>query len=349
MPHYNDGEYDPVKELDDSVKKRETLNRNKTYIVDTIFPAGSIHVISGPSGSGKTTWLMDMLRKWSQGQDVLGYKSNPCPWVYVSCDRSLLETDSTMRRLGLGDWRAPMHAIEDVMGQNEVGVLDTPSIFEIEKRFPHAQLIVIEGLQSLLPDAGRGMSANKSELHWLIQIRKSILSKGKTIIATTHSPKSTVEYANARSNMLGTQSLIGGCSTLVQIDIPRDVREGGNKRDIQHCMDREVVLLGRDYPDHYITYTRKDNGEFDMSASYIVGRETSTKSYPTEGEHHTAWETRLRKWNASEPILAGHFKEWAEAEQVTVRTIERWRDKMVDRGKMKKGDQRGIFMKAVPS
>src|ERR1700761_328678 len=147
MPHYSD---DPSDEAKQRMSLRDKLYRERTYIVDPLFPSGSVHLIAGPSGIGKTTWLLQQLHAWSRGEDVLGYSSHPCEWVYVSCDRALNELDATMRRLELGTWHAPVYSIEEVAQKGPTGALDDPSVFEIEKRFPDAKLIVLEGLQSLL-------------------------------------------------------------------------------------------------------------------------------------------------------------------------------------------------------
>jgi RecA-family ATPase len=336
-------------DIGDEIKRRtllrEKLNRERNYIVDTIFPAGAMHLIGGPSGSGKTTWLLQQLYSWSLGEDVLGYNSHPCPWVYVSCDRSLRETDATMRRIGLGDWHAPMYAIEEVMGhQDATGALNDPSIFEIENHFPHAELIVVEGLQALLPDTGRGRSTNKSDLLWLIQVRDLILSKNKTIIATTHNPKSSQEYINERSNFLGTQSLIGGCSTLVSVDVPRDIKEQTDRRIAQQCTDREVIVLGRDYPNHYLSYTRGDNGTFEVSATLVTGRTAKGVIHQTQDDDRISLDTMLSVWPSSNVITITELREWQTKQGMSDRTFYRWLKDKTDQGRLLK-EQRGVYSK----
>lgn len=345
MRHLND----PTDETRERTQLRDRLNRERKFVVDTIFPAGALHLIGGPSGSGKTTWLLQQLHTWSKGEDVLGYSSHPCPWVHVSCDRSLREMDATMRRLNLGEWQAPMYAIEDVMGhQDTTGMINDPSIFEIEKRFPWAELIVIEGLQVLLPDTGRGRSTNKSDMLWMIQVRDMILSKGKTIIATTHSPKSGQDYLNERSNFLGTQSLIGACSTMVSIDVPRDVREGADKRAAQQCTDREISVLGRDYPNHYLSYTRLDNGGFELSARVVAGKVAKGEMYQTQDDDRIALDTMLSRWPSDQPLVIGVMRDWQKKQGMPESSFFRWLEDKKAQGRLRK-EQRGVYKKVMPS
>jgi RecA-family ATPase len=189
---------------------RERLRTKERFIVDTIFPAGALHVIGGPSGIGKTTWLLQSLHEWEQGKPILGFPSHPCKWVYVSLDRSLLDGDRTLRRIGLADWNIPMYSIEEICERDTVTKRITvePDLFMVANRFEDVELIVVEGLQGFLPDIKRGQTQNKAEQLWMVKIRDEILNTGKTIIATTHSPKAedNTKSANNRKAFLGSQA-----------------------------------------------------------------------------------------------------------------------------------------------
>jgi hypothetical protein len=188
-----------------------------------------------------------MLYPWSNGEPVFGRKSHPCSWVYVSCDRSTLETDRTLRRLGLTDWDAPIYAAEEVCSGE-------PDIAKIYQHFPDVDLYVIEGIQACIPDS-KG-SQNKAEMNWALKMRREVLSKGKTILATTHVPKLKKGdgFANGRANMLGSASLIGCVSTVISIQAPSGDED---KED-----DRVVIVRPRDAPNFSINYSRDENGRF---------------------------------------------------------------------------------------
>ena len=246
--------------------RRATRSREK-FLVDVIFPNGALHIISGPSGIGKTTWLLQILRQWSAGKQVLGYNSHPCEYVYVSLDRSMQETDRTLRRIGLEDWDFPCYPMTEIIPRNNRGKIDLePSYTYILDRFPRAQLIVIEGLQGFMPNTGRGQSQNKAELIWAMKLQDEVLNRGITMIATTHSPKSS-EYAHDRENMLGSQALIGAASTILRFDVPPD--PSGKQRGmtgVTQTPDRLVTVMGRDFPNIYLNYTRTPCGGFDLSS-----------------------------------------------------------------------------------
>src|SRR5271165_3311154 len=140
--------------LDERIESRKT----EKWVIDKIIAAGTINLISGTSGSGKTTFLLQLLKQWELGQPVLGgYQSFPCKWIYISCDRGTLETDRTMRRLGLGDWECQIYSIEEVCTED-------PNILTLYQRFPAVDLFVIEGIQSCIPDT-KG-SQNRAEMIW---------------------------------------------------------------------------------------------------------------------------------------------------------------------------------------
>jgi hypothetical protein len=103
-----------------------------------------------------------------------------------------MDGDRTLRRVGLGEWDAPMFAMEDVIPRNAQKEIDLgPTIYQIVNRFPDIDLYVIEGLQAFLPNTARGQTQNKAEQVWCLKLRDKVLNKGKTIIAVTHSPKMT--------------------------------------------------------------------------------------------------------------------------------------------------------------
>ena len=242
-------------EVDATLKRREEHKATERWLVDPIFPAGAMHLIGGASGSMKTTWLLQQLWEWEQGLPLFGkYKSNPCPWVYITNDRSSRDTNRTLQRLGYHKWGFVEHAIEDLLpsikvpGMNDIEMIGkVPDFWQhIFPKFPWAELFVIEGLSSLLPDIDKGRSQNKQEQIWGINIRKYLGPTNKTIIATTHSPK--VQAASGmstddRSKFLGSQALIGGCSTMVFI-------EKDPKTD-----KRAVKIMGRNFSDINATYT----------------------------------------------------------------------------------------------
>ena len=238
---------------------------NQTFVVDKIFPAGAMHLLGGPSGAGKTTWLFQMLYEWEQKKKLFGeYQSNPCPWVYISSDRSMRETAQTLKRIGLLHWRFEAYSLEDLLAVNKTTKhLDSPDLIKHvigNEKFKHAELFVIEGLQALMPNVPKGQSQNKAELVWAMQSRRILSPTNKTIIATTHNPKQTSgpgqSSSDERSKFLGSQGFIGSCSTMI-----------GFEKDEKDKDLRKVVIMGRNFKDILQTYRLDENGKFVLELS----------------------------------------------------------------------------------
>ena len=116
---------------------RRELMKTDDYLIEDILWKGTLNLIGGPSGVGKTTWLLPLLKDWSEGLPVLnGKASKPCPWVYVSSDRGLRETNRTLARLGLSDWDIPCWVVEEIMPVDSIDMLH---VFE---RFPDRKSVV---------------------------------------------------------------------------------------------------------------------------------------------------------------------------------------------------------------
>lgn len=321
-----------------TIKLRNEQRLEEKFIVDKILPAGCLHLIGGNSGVGKTTWMLQMLKEWSEGNDVLGHKSHPCSWVYISCDRSLLELDRTMRRLGIEDWDMPAYAIEDL-------ITDDLDIFKIFLRFPNVQFYVIEGFQALMPSAKFGQ--NKADITWMAEVRRRILSQGRTLLGTTHAPKAKLgdEYASSRSNFLGSQSFIATCSTLITIDHPVADKELAQKNKTRVRTDnREVTIQGRDFSDMVLNYTRDDHGRFLQSENKADCVMVNGAPVTSEANQQVQLDVCLAAIPVSTEIKITTMKEWAETIGVPERTLYRWVEDQQRAGTLGKVS-RGVYVK----
>lgn len=268
MPYDNEGNWlggSVGDAVEDTTRRRREYAASERWLVDPIFPAGAMHLIGGPSGSGKTTWLLQQLWDWDQGLPMFGkYTSNPVPWVYICCDRSLRETTKTLHRLGYHNWAFEAYALEDLLPQAKDGsgmltVKESPDINKhILAKFPDIELFVIEGLQAIMPDIQKGRSQNKQELLWALSLRLTLGPENKTIIATTHNPKVIAAGGvaqDARSKFLGSQGFIGTCSTMVGFD-----------KDDKRPNERKVKIMGRNFRDIDQTYSLDEYGRFHLEA-----------------------------------------------------------------------------------
>lgn len=251
---------------------RRELERTQEWIVDEIFPSGVMHLIGGTSGSLKTRWLLQMLYEWEQEIPFLGqYACHSVPWVYISCDRSMRDTTQTLLKLHFREWEFEAYSLEQLKyGTGKNKLVDT-TMENILKLFPDHKLFVIEGLQALMPSQVRNQSQNKTELLWALEIRHLLSKNNRTIIATTHNPKTSDKPGvvnDERSKFLGSQGFIGTCSTMVSIEKP--------PKDVDR---RTVTIMGRNFRDIKLDYSVLPGGIMQLEA---IGDEAGSRVVETE-------------------------------------------------------------------
>lgn len=324
----------------DNIARRLALRTSDRFIIDPIFPNGGLHVITGPPDVGKTTWLLQLLYDWELGKAVMGgFKSNPCKWVYIALDRSLRDTDRTLRRLGLDHWNMPAYSIEEVIPRNNLKKIDLePNIFQILAKFPDADLYVIEGLQGLMPNTGRGQSLNKAQMLWVIQVRDQILNPGKTIIAVNHTPKSS-DASHDRENMLGSQGLIGGLGTVIKFALPPDAL--GKERGMlgkDQTTSRLVSCMPKNTPPLYLTYSRGINGSFELDGtstiSPITPGETVSEVYVTPGDMSQILDMHLRAYEGQQELKLAQVLNWAKDAGINPEHARGWLVTQVGDGRL---------------
>lgn len=299
--------------IDKVAEQRRSLEASQEWIVDTIFPAGAMHLIGGPSGVGKTTWLFQMLYQWDQGLPLFGeYRSNPVPWVYISCDRSMRETTQTLARLGYSHWKFEAYALEDLIYDSKTKKCKLPDFTsDVLERFPYAKLIVVEGLQAVMPDNSKARSQNKTELLWALEQRFILGAGNRTVIATTHNPKiNQLGTANndERSKFLGSQGFIGSCSTMI-----------GFEKHAQNPQHRNVTVMGRNFGDMHLQYSIGDHGEYVLE---IAGGEIAE----TEDDRRLQFQLWLQ---AKSPVVVKDAKQrWSDLNLGSVTSFERFINKL---------------------
>lgn len=291
--------------ISETTRLRHEYRANQKYLVDTIFPCGAMHLIGGPSGVGKTTWLLQQLYDWEQEQMLFGeYKSNPVPWVYVGADRSLREFDMTLCRLGYGAWNIEAYALETLIKNKVSGSFDSPDFTKhILKKFPHAELIVVEGLQALMPDNDKKRSQNKNELIWALEQRHVLAEGQRTIIATTHNPKVAqigTSTTDERSKFLGSQGFIGSCSTMI-----------GFEKHATNPKGRNVTIMGRNFADLKLKYIVDAKGRYEIEVNQ------AGEPVETSEDHEIQFLTWLQ---ASGPVDSKSALDWFESRGLGKRT-----------------------------
>jgi hypothetical protein len=187
-------------------------------IVDILFPEEVIHLVAGPTGAGKSRWLLEWLQDWQLGRDVLGYKSHPVPWLYVSGDRSEKEATATIASLGINPKSIPLFPAFGLMPpMGALGVLDAAERQGIG-------LLVWEGFGQYV-ESNAGSSNVKRWLNMMVW-RLSHTANGTprklplTIIGVMEQPKMKPKdkYQNARQRISGPAAWGHTASTIVMVE-----------------------------------------------------------------------------------------------------------------------------------
>jgi hypothetical protein len=163
------------------------------FLVESILPSQEIHLMAGPSGSGKTRWLFDTLLQWHAGLPVLGFESNPVPWVYVSADRSLASVNRTLEAM-----RIPRESIPLVSAWSEH--LELGGIFDKIKK-SGAKLAVVESFGSFVDPPATANCVKQ----FLGRVDRFMQETETTFLGVVESPKlkPSEKYENPRQRISG--------------------------------------------------------------------------------------------------------------------------------------------------
>jgi hypothetical protein len=236
------------------------------WIIDQLFPSREVHIIAGPSGAGKTTWaLQTLVWHWQKGEDVLGFKSYPVPWFYISSDRSLQSVHATMKRLGISSEEFMLTSAVDA------GIHDMTYVMKaMFKANPRPKLLYIDGLLNLLPDKVHP-NDNKSVCKWLADQTRRCQLEDITIIGSLHSPKMKRDewYDNARQRISGGASWAGYADTIVLMEL--EDSSDPMKRD-----HRRLTILPRNHAEvvRHLVFTREGklvDAEEDLRSALFDG------------------------------------------------------------------------------
>lgn len=194
------------------------------FLVEGIWPSREIHLIAGPSGAGKTKWLLETLVGWSAGLPVLGKRSHPVPWVYISADRSAEGTKRSVDSMGIEPHRVPFIAAWDRR-------LTLSQILDEAKR-EAAQLIVLEAFGSFVdPPAGFHQVKNL-----MAAVSDVLRREDMTLIGVMESPKMKPKerYENPRQRISGVAAWAHFAETIIIIE-PANPKAVGPERHLWLC------------------------------------------------------------------------------------------------------------------
>jgi hypothetical protein len=305
----------------------------QSYLLGTkdtpIWPEGETHILSGVSGVGKSTVWIPLLKDWSEGKDVMGFKSNPLPFVYIMCDGSDTSLQHRLERLGLEDWDIPAYSVEMIAKKFSID-LDDLSLEMLPEIFKWARVFVIESISFFYKSRSSSQTKDYVDtLRLAAKIRKEFGSK-RTILATSHQAK-MIEgkgYANIRDKPHGTVAQAATSGTVMSM-------EKGKGRGT-----RLIHFSPRDYAEFTAEYLMGKKGRLDFQRITYTEAETEE-----EKEDPTAFKLFDRKLTPCAPksvLERSLITEWGNDLMLSEATIDRWIKEKITKGELKRVS-RGMY------
>lgn len=181
------------------------------FLIDKILPLDEINLLSGGSGTNKTTLISYILQRWSRGEQVFGFDSYPAPWVYISLDRSLSETEDRLISSGLDLSNAAFYSLDE---KETILLSDFDCLIKPEHR-----LIIIESVVRLM-SAKENQNDLSSTSRVLARLKKWTRKDHRSLLFTSWDSKArTTEgtFENARERVAGSVAWGGMSSTVLNM------------------------------------------------------------------------------------------------------------------------------------
>ena len=307
-------------------KQRDEQASRLGWLVDKIWPEGTIHLIAGPSGVGKSSWLLPAVKDWSEGKPILGFPSHPKPFVYLMCDRSEIELFHTLNRLGLGEWDIPAYSIES-LGHDPRCMIE-PSTLTIESLpgiFPWAKVFFIEAYHWFYKSESKSQtSAYANTLRFWSSVRDAFCQKDLTIVATTHEAKGN-EYVKTRDKVYGNVGQVAVSGTIITMEY-----------DEKDDDTRILRVAPRDSKEFTCQYKFDETGKLVFQGN-IAAEQT------LDGSAFRELDRKLRRVAPGVHIPTMTIIEWGMDLKLSGATVERWITKRVTEGKLIR-IARGLYM-----
>lgn len=201
------------------------------YLIDGILPTQEVNLLAGVSDAGKTRWLFHWILDWADGKKVLGYKTTPVPWVYVSGDRTERNAIRTLQCMGVDPDRIPLIPAFGAQEKSRDKIME-----EIAKR--GAQFAIIEAFQSLVDAPGHGHQV-KSFLSKMSAFTENykMFPNGLTILGVVESPKlkPNERYTDPRQRVSGVSAWGYYSQTIFLIERPDPKATDDPRRVLYVC------------------------------------------------------------------------------------------------------------------
>lgn len=287
-------------------------------------------ILCGAPFSGKTALILPAVQSYLQRGEFLGAAAprHPGPGPdagatqlarlgYLSCDRShsavaRMLHGAQLPSLSLStfpvvSWQAWRHsALADLPARAEPAPMSILDTLYQEFAPPRPQLLLIEGLQTLMPD-GR-MNDNAAVARWCSELNHWMDLNDVTILGTTATAKvkGDEKYQQTHDSILGAIAWAQHCHSLLHI----------SRLDPEGSQTRKLITMTHEHGEQAVG-TQITYYDFD-SHRHLV---------PTvipDNWRDQMW-MRLQKIPEGEPITRAEFQLWGkEIGQCSVRLIDDW-------------------------
>lgn len=266
------------------------MSNTSEFLIEGILPAHEVHLFGGSSGSGKTTLLFQILSDWQRGNDVLGHKSFPVPYAYLSLDRSRSSVQRTLQRIQLDD------QIDRIVTREKFpGVINPKIMFDIGlSAYPDSQAFFVEGYQTLAGDRGNSYAP---VAHLLTTSAMICASRKLTLLGVAHASKLKQDerWQNSREVILGSVAWSAYSDTIIVLDNNEETK-------VVTCR-----IMPRNAPSEQHEFMFGDRG---ILQPYI----------PRSKKDSIA--LKIAALPAGRPLTKGEVTAWGKQMQVSTRTCE---------------------------
>ncbi|MDQ6677403.1 MAG: AAA family ATPase [Acidobacteriota bacterium] len=173
-----------IRQIEDLPSLESVANGTTEWVVDEMFAAGSLHLVTGDAGAGKSTFVSAMAHAVSRGHRFLGRATIQRPVLFLDAENPIAAIRERFERLGIeshdefriwGQW----------VGCDPPGIGE-PVIADWVARCNLKPLIVIDSLIAFNPGAENDSTEMRRHL---AQYRK-LCATGATLIVLHHVGKS---------------------------------------------------------------------------------------------------------------------------------------------------------------
>jgi len=276
------------------------------YLIERILPANDISIIGGPSGVGKTTWTLQFMQALAREKEMFGFRAHPRRFAYVSMDRSLIDVQRVLERVGIPEDDFPFI---DSRRDMSIKIIVKKTL----KRYPGTRLIIVEAFSSLME--GKINDYNKVRK---VLVDTNILCEelGITILGIVHANKTKEGegYLSARDTLLGSVAW-GGFSQTLFIFRRKNPGNSADRRRILDILPRHApdVVIPMDFSTGLMLQDDNRYGKFDSAFQGFSDNLVPGATFPLaalldlEGVKGIAHRTTALKW-ASRQIKLGKLR-----------------------------------------